>query len=138
MAKKITVELSDDLYQQTQRFARRHQQGMEEAISVLLEQALTTGEADEEIADWRESDPAVEREMKAYIAMHPMLKEEYFGKYVAVYQGELIDLDDDPAALLSRIDEKYPDEFVWLTQVGPEPIETIVVRSPRIMWDAVQ
>ncbi len=50
--------------------------------------------------------------MKAYIAMHPMLKERHLGKYVAVYQGELIDHDEDPVALLSRIDEKYPDEFV--------------------------
>src|SRR5690606_1718087 len=104
-------------------------------ISALLEQALAAGEVEDEIVDWSEPDPAVDREMEAYIALHPMLKEQYFGKYVAIYHGELIDYDDEPAALLTRIEAQYPDEFVWLTQVGPEPIETLVVRSPRIVRD---
>jgi Family of unknown function (DUF5678) len=135
MATEITLKLPDRIYRRAQQFARLHQQGMEEAIFDLLDQALTAGETGEEIVDWSDPDPAVDREMEAYIAMHPMLKEQYFGKYVAVYQGELIDSDDDPAALTERIDNQFPDEFVWLTQVGPEPIETIVILSPRIIWD---
>ena len=82
--------------------------------------------------DWTEPDPAADREMEAYIALHPLLKEQYFGKHVAIYQGKLIDYDDDPGALFERIDAQYPDEFVWLTQVRPEPIQTIVIRSPRL------
>jgi hypothetical protein len=132
------LQLPDNLYQRTRRFANLHQQNMDEAIYSLLEQALAAGEAEEEIIDWSEPDPAVDREMQAYIAMHPMLKEQYFGKHVAIYHGELIDYDDDPAALLSRIDAQHPDEFVWVTQVGPEPIQTLVFRSPRILRDLAQ
>jgi hypothetical protein len=103
---------------------------------------LSAGEAPaetkEEFVDWSEPDPAVDREMQAYIAMHPSLKEQYFGKHVAVYQGKLIDFDDDPAALVSRIEAQYPDEFVWITQVGPEPIQTLVFRSPRFVRDRAQ
>jgi hypothetical protein len=137
MATKIMVELSDDLFQQTQRFARRHQQGMEEAISTLLEQALTAGETDEEVVDWTTPDPVVDREREAYIAMHPKLKEHYLGKYVAIYHGELVDYDDDAATLSMRTDERFGEEFVLMTQVKSEPIETIVIRSPRIVRDKV-
>jgi hypothetical protein len=73
---------------------------------------LEAGETTEEIIERSEPDPAVDREMEAYIAMHPMLKEKYFGKYVAVYHGELIDYDEDQESLYIRIDEQYPEEFV--------------------------
>ena len=135
MATKITVELPDNLYHRTRRFARLHHQDVDAAISALLEQGLAAEEADEEIIDWSEPDPAVDREMEAYIAMHPKLKEQYFGKYVAIYHGELVDQDDDPAMLSARINAKYPNEFVWLTQVGPDPIRTITMRSLRFVRD---
>jgi hypothetical protein len=135
MATKITVELPDNLYKRAQQFARKHQQEMGEAISTLIKQGLAADNADEGYIDWTEPDPAVDREMEAYIAMHPALKELYFGKYVAVYHGELVDYDTDFGTLAERIDERYPDEFVWMSEVGPEPIETIFVRSPRIVRD---
>jgi hypothetical protein len=134
---KITVELAENLYARAQRFARLHQQGMDEAISALIEQGLAAEEGSGEVLDWTEPDPAVDREREAYIAMHPKLKEQYFGKYVAVYHGELVDSDDDPAALSERVHNKHPGEFIWLTQVREEPIQTIVVRSPRIVRDKV-
>jgi hypothetical protein len=99
MATKVTVELPDKVYQRVRRYARLHQQDMEKLLSGVIEEGLDAKEAEAEIVDWTEPDPAVDREMEAYIAMHPALKEKYFGKYVAVYHGELIDYDDDPGAL---------------------------------------
>jgi hypothetical protein len=136
MATKVTVDLPDSLYQRTQRFARLHQQKVEEAISALIEQGLAAGDA-EETVNWSEPDPAVEREREAYITLHPKLKEQYLGKYVAIYQGKLLDHDDDPAALSTRIHAQHPDEFVLITQVRQEPTRTIVIRSPRIVRDKV-
>ena len=104
---------------------------IEEAIIDRRDLARSAGE--DKTIDWSESDPAVEREMQAYIAMHPTLLEEYLGEHVAIYQGKLIDHDKDPGALLARIDAKFPDEFVWTTQVGSEPVRTFVLRSPRIL-----
>jgi hypothetical protein len=135
MATKVTVSLADSLYQRAQRFARLHDQDMEEAISSLLEEGLAVREAEEEILDWSEPDPIVDRERQAYVAMHSLLKERYFGKYVAIYQGELVDFDDDPAALATRTRAKYAGEFVLITQVRPEAIQTFVMRSPRIVRD---
>jgi len=136
MVTKITVDLPESLYQRAQRFARLHQQDMEEAISALIEQGLAAGEA-EETVDWSEPDPTVDREREAYLALHPKLKEQYLGKYVAIYQGKLLDHDDDPAALSTRIHARHLNGFVLITQVRQEPIRTIVIRSPRIVRDKV-
>ena len=137
MATKVTVELPDPLYQRTRQFAHLHYQDLEQAISVLLEQALSA-QSEEELIDWTEPDPAVDREMWAYIAMYPRLRKHHFGHYVAIFQGKLVDFDDDPTALMERIEEKYPEQYVWVSQVGEEPIQTIVVRSPRLEQVAVE
>jgi hypothetical protein len=50
---------------------------------------------------------------------------------VAIYNGRLIDEDEEYGALFERIDARYPDRFVWMTQVKDEPIETLFVRSFR-------
>jgi hypothetical protein len=83
--------------------------------------------------DVAEEDAAVEREMQAYIALHPMLKEKYLGQHVAIYDGQLIDVDEDFDALYRRIDVQYPDEFVWLATVEEEAMPTLVFRSPRLL-----
>ncbi|MCB0187613.1 MAG: hypothetical protein KDE31_25265 [Caldilineaceae bacterium] len=135
MATKVSVNLPDKLYQRTQRFARLHQQDTDAAISMLIERALAAEDTADEIVDSPEPDDAVARERNAYHAMHAMLKEQYLGKYVAIYQGKLIDLDDDPATLVGRTDKEYPGEFVLITRVGVEPMRTIQIRSPRLIRD---
>lgn len=81
--------------------------------------------------DWASPDPDVDRAMEAYIAMHPRLMGSHAGQYVAIYQGRLIDHDDELSQLLARIEKQYPDEFVWLTRVEPEAIPALTYRSPR-------
>jgi hypothetical protein len=80
-----------------------------------------------------DEETAVKREMQAYITLHPMLKEKYLGQHVAIYEGKLIDVDQDYGALCQRIDAQYPNEFVWLATVGEEAMPTLVFRSPRLL-----
>ncbi len=80
-----------------------------------------------------DEEAAVEREMQAYIALHPRLKEKYLGQHVAIYDGKLIDVDEDYGALYQRIDAQYPDEFVWLATVEEEAMPTLIFRSPRLL-----
>ena len=134
---KVTVQLPEAVYERAQQFAQRRQQDMEEAISALVEQGLAADEAEDaaenEVVDWTAPDPAVARERQAYRLLHPQLKAQYLGRYVAIFQGQLIDHDSDPAALATRVKAKHPDKFVFITQVRQEPVRTIVVRSPRIV-----
>lgn len=122
MTAQITLNLSDPLLKRVRSLARWRERDLAEAITEYLDSHLPETDFDEE--------PTLE--MKTFIAMYPMLKEKYFGQYVAIYQGKLIDHDTDRKALYLRIDEKYPDEFVWISPVEEEPIPTLVFRSPRL------
>lgn len=135
MATKITIELPDRLYQETQEFARLHQVEMEAAISALIEHGLVTADVEPELTVLPSSNSVAERERMAYIAQHGVLKEKYLGQYVAIYHGMLIDHDIDAATLSERVRSRYPNEFVLVTLVRQEPIRTIDVRSPRVARD---
>ena len=71
------------------------------------------------------------REEAAYRAMHAELLAQYAGKYVAIFRGQLVDFDEDGAALYLRIRKQYPDEFVLITPVQPEDREVYYVYSPQ-------
>jgi hypothetical protein len=75
-----------------------------------------------------------EREVAAYDALWPELLKTHKGKWVAIYQGQLVDEDDDRQALSVRIHARYGyDEPVLITQV----LETRhrVVDIPGIDFD---
>lgn len=130
MSLQITVPLSEKTYERVKQWAELRQQNVGEAIADYLTSNLPDVEAF--VVPPAEQDDEVEREMDSYIRLHPQLKKTHLGKHVAVYGGELIDEDDDFGALFERIDAQYPDEYVWMTQVKEEPIETLHVRSVRL------
>lgn len=129
MAEQITISIPQTLYQRVRELARLREQPVDYVLAEVLEQALPP-EIKPDITD---ETTAVEREMQAYIALHPLLKEKYLGQHVAIYGGQLIDIDTDYGALYERIDAQYPDEFVWMATVEDEPIPTLVFRSPRLL-----
>lgn len=128
-----TVDISEKLYARARRVAQTRHQGVNELIATILDENLpplvTVAEEEEEL------NAAADQEMDAYVAMHPELKARFLGKHVAIYGGQLVDMDDDYEALYLRIDKKYPDQYVWLTTVREEPIPTLTFRSPRILRD---
>lgn len=129
MALDITVSLSQSTYDRVKQWANFHQQDVETVIAEYLDKNLPS--LDELTIPPAEPDPAVERERSAYLRLHPQLQQTHAGNYVAIYGGQLIDYDTDEAALFARIDDKYPDEFVWLTRVDETPEKEIKLRSPR-------
>ena len=78
-----------------------------------------------------ELDIDVDREGEAYIILHPTLRQTHFGKHVAIFQGKLVDEDDDLDTLWERVEMNYPDVYVWVTTVGEEPIDTIYNKTIR-------
>lgn len=128
---EMKIPISDNLYQRAKRLADMRRQEVEDVILDLLDDALPADDVIEELDP--ETEKAMQREMAAYTALHPQLKKKYLGKSVAIYQGKLVDVDDDYGTLYERIRNKYPDQFVWLTTVREEPIGTIYMRSPRFI-----
>lgn len=101
---------------------------MEAAISLVEASSLTVSAAEEQ---------AMIREEAAYEAMHPELMAQYAGEYVAIYQGQLIDHDQDETALLRRLDAQYPDDVVLMKKVRPLPEPMLHNVSFRLIRDGI-
>ena len=74
----------------------------------------------------------MEQNVDAYRAMHGELVEHYFGQYVAVCDGELVDHDPDPILLLERIRQNYPDQVVLRRKVEQTPERELRIHHPRV------
>jgi hypothetical protein len=53
---------------------------------------------------------------------------------VAIFQGKLVDQDPNILALTQRINERFPDDVVLITDVLPEAAPEIHIRSPRLVY----
>ena len=133
MAIKLTLTLSDKLYERAHRLAQLRQQDVTAVVTEVLDEALPMTEPDEyaldeEILDLSEPDEAVDREIAAYHALHPTLWEKYPGYQVAIHGGRLVDYDRDDVALSLRIEQQFPDAFVLIRQVEAEPERVLYFR----------
>lgn len=88
-------------------------------------------EADDDV----EYNQAMLAEEKAYQALHPYLLEKFRGRHVAIFEGELVDYDDDSVALYQRMRQKYPGKFVLMTPVGSEAEESYRVISGYLVGE---
>ena len=70
-------------------------------------------------------------ETDAWYRLSAEERNSYTGKYVAVYDGQVIDSDSDRLALYRRIRERLGREPVLITEGGDRPIPVYRVRSPR-------
>src|SRR3954467_11535850 len=128
MTEQLTITLSTELSERVRQLAKQGEQDIIAIVETILAEHLPDQVEAQAWIDLSEPDEAVDREMKAYIELHSMLKEKYFGKHVAIYGGQLIDYDADHSALYARIDKRYPNEFVWISKVEEEPIQTFFFR----------
>lgn len=133
MSQNIVVSLSDQFYRRIKRWAEKRDQDMGDAIAEFLAQNLPD-EASLGVPP-AAVDPNVAKEKAAYLHLYPELKAQYAGQYVAIHGGQLVDHDTEYGALFERLDDRFPDRFVWLTRVEDEPIGTLTFRSPRLAED---
>lgn len=135
MSSHVTLKIPDNLFTRAKRLTQgRKGKSTDELVDILDQILASVAVSATEINDeeWLDEDPAVTREMQAYIALHPLLKKTHFGKHVAIYNEKLIDADADYDKLTRRIDAQYPDRFVWIATVAEDPIQTFIFRSPRL------
>ena len=75
---------------------------------------------------------ALEVEAEAYARLHPQLKEHYLNQFVAIHNGQMVDVDADFEALFLRVQEKLGDRPVLIRRVGETHEEEYRLRSPRL------
>lgn len=72
-------------------------------------------------------------ESERFQAMHAELKKKYLGQHVAVHEGQVVDHDSDPRALVRRIRQRFGRAPILVTQVEEKPVREFVIRSPRLV-----
>jgi hypothetical protein len=70
-------------------------------------------------------------ETEAWYRLPVAERERYKGKFVAVYQGQVVDSDPDRLKLYFRIRERFGRQTVLIIEGGDYPIPVYRVRSPR-------
>lgn len=127
MAHQVLLTIPNGIFNRARQLANRQARRVEDVLAdaIMLDEA-------EDFIDWSEPDEALDREMEAYIAMHPQLKQTMMGKHVAIIGGKLVDHDDAFEPLYERILRDHPNQVMWLTEVGEEPIGTLNLPSFRL------
>ena len=74
----------------------------------------------------------LQREAEAFEALHAELKSKYLGQHVAIHDGNLVDHDTDPVALVRRVRERFGHAAVLIRQVEEQPEREYVFNSPRL------
>ncbi|MEZ4726003.1 MAG: hypothetical protein R3E79_02590 [Caldilineaceae bacterium] len=124
--------LSEPTYDLFHQWAQARRQDIAEAIADYLaqnppllprEHLLTTLEST--------VDTAMGREKQAYLRLHKQLWEQYADHYVAISGGQLVDHDTDKVALYTRIEQRYPNQFVLMRRVEAAPERTYTFHSLR-------
>ncbi|MBX3052605.1 MAG: hypothetical protein KF753_14075 [Caldilineaceae bacterium] len=78
---------------------------------------------------------AMDREAAAFVRLHPQLLATIPGEYAAIFNGELVDHDEDQLAVLSRVQKAFSGMPVLIRQVTSIAEPTITIYSPRLEID---
>jgi hypothetical protein len=70
-------------------------------------------------------------ETEAWYKLPSAERKSYEGKYVAVYQGQVVDSDPDRLELYFRVRQRFGRQTILITAGGDYPIPVYRVRSPR-------
>lgn len=125
MGHSITIVLPDEVYQRVRSLAKQSQK---DVVALVTEKVVDSFAGYTFPAD--PDRPKMLKERAAYEILHPSLVSDYLGQYVAIFQGELVDSDQDVTQLNERVRTKFPDAVILITKVEAEPIRTLYFRSP--------
>ncbi len=113
-----TIDLRPDLTALLSNNARRENKSVAELVNEAVEFYLE--------ARWRE---ALNREAAAYAKIHTSLWQAIPGKWIAMYEGSVVDQDESARALHLRVRDRFGEAPIFICQVGPAPVEEIRLRT---------
>ncbi len=78
-------------------------------------------------------DKKLAAEAEAYAACHSQLKEQYFGQFVAMHRGEVVDVDPDFEPLFLRIQQNFAGITVLVRRVMEDVVPEFSAPAPRLV-----
>jgi hypothetical protein len=125
MTTRIVVDLPDHVYRRIESLARQSQRDVNAVVAEVVSRSVQPFPVNPN----RE---AMLREAEAYRRLHPELVKAFAGRHVAILDGQVVDHDSDPVALLRRVRQNYPDRTVLRRKVDSLPEKVLYFRSPRL------
>jgi hypothetical protein len=115
-----TVTLKPDLAEDVERLAAQQHSAPEEIVATAIRRYVR-----------QVQEQKIRNEADAFHAMHTELVKSHLGQVVAVHEGQVVDHDEDFAALHRRIRQRFGRTAVLLRRVDVEPQRVLAFRSPR-------
>ena len=115
-----TITLQPDLAEQVAQMAEIAGIGVTDLVNEAVSEYLE-----------RFSHEKIEAEAQAFEGMHETLKEQYFGQFVAVHNGQVVDADADFEAVFLRVQTRFGRIPILIRRVGEEPTVELHFRSSR-------
>ena len=107
----MTIELREpSLVEHIKRLAADQAQPAEKVLETAVQAHLDQLERE-----------AIHAETEAFWDMHDELVRRYEGEHVALYQGEVVDSDEDASRLERRVREQFGELPVLIAPVTPRP-----------------
>lgn len=120
-----TIQLPHELYIALRKKAATQQKTADALVIEWVSEHLNEPAADE-------ITHAFKQEIAAFERMKPTLLTHYAGKYVAIYQGELVASGDEKWALLDQVHEQFGDVMCYVEKVAPDSPRTVRIPSVRV------
>ncbi len=76
-------------------------------------------------------DQKLKAEVQAFERLHPQLL-AYLGQFVAIHEGQVVDVDADFGTLFLRVRKRLGNVIVLMRQVRTEPVLKLRAPSPRL------
>jgi hypothetical protein len=118
-----TITLQHDLAEQVTQMAEIAGIGVADLVNEAISEYLE-----------RFSHEKIETEAQAFEGMHETLKERYFGQFVAVHNGQVVDADADFEAVFLRVQARFGRIPILIRRVSEKPTTELHFRSPRLEW----
>lgn len=74
-----------------------------------------------------------EAEIAHFERLKPQLLQQHSGRFVAIYQGEVVAVGDDKMDVLATVQAAYGDIACYITQVTANGLRRVRMLSPRIV-----
>lgn len=125
MSTQILLTVPDELYRQVEQVADAASRNIPDLLLDTITRSLAPFPVDRNRSEMIEN-------VAAYRSLHVQLVKRYLGQHVAIHDGQLVDHDPDPVALLQRVRRQHPDRVVLRRKVELTVEAELRIRHPRI------
>ena len=119
------IQLPQDLYDAIRKKAAAQKKTADDLVIEWVSEHLDETETSEITR-------AFEREVAAFDQLQPDLMEKYAGKYVAIYQGQVVASGNEKLALLDEVREQFGNIVCYIEKVAPDTPRTVRMPSMRV------